>query len=112
MKGYEDYDLQEEDPYLIPGSTCLLNSLGITDTHSLAKAEAEISAAASAGLVHTPVTPSFDLDHLCKIHRRLFGEVYPWAGSCRKTEIGKGWKFFLPWNLISAFTEHGKPPPK
>lgn len=100
MKGYENYDLQEEDPYLIPGSTCLLNNLGITDTHSLTEAEAEISAVATAGLVHTPVTPSFDFDHLCEIHRRLFGEVYPWAGSCRKTEIGKGGKLFLPWKLI------------
>ncbi len=50
MDGYENYDLQEEDPYLIEGSTCLKNSLGITNTAELNEAEAAISAAAMAEL--------------------------------------------------------------
>lgn len=35
MQGYENYDLQEEDPYLLSGSTCLINRLGITNTQAL-----------------------------------------------------------------------------
>jgi len=61
MEGYEHYDLQHEDPYLIPGSTCLKNLLGITETSQLLQAEAEISAAALAELIASPVDPTFEL---------------------------------------------------
>lgn len=98
---YEHYDLQEEDPYLIRGSTCLINGLDITDTQLLNDAEARFSAAAYAELIQAPVEPTFDLQHLCSIHRHLFGDVYPWAGEPRRTEIGKGGKLFLPYRLIS-----------
>lgn len=43
MQGYENYDLQEEDPYLLSGSTCLINRLGVTNTQALNEAEAAIS---------------------------------------------------------------------
>ncbi len=51
MDGYEKYDIQEEDPYLIPNSTCLRNLLRITDTQKLNEAEAAISSAAIAELI-------------------------------------------------------------
>lgn len=104
MDGYEHYDLQDEDPYLIPGSTCLKNLLGITETRLLLEAEAEISAAALAELIASPVEPTFDLNHLCRIHASLFGDVYPWAGKIRKTEISKGDKLFLPYALIESMS--------
>ncbi len=97
---YESYDLQENDPYLIAGSTCLINCLGILDTQLLNEAEKEISAAAYAELILSPVLPTFDLTHLCQIHHRLFGDIYPWAGEIRKAEIAKGNKLFLPYRLI------------
>lgn len=102
---YENYDLQENDPYLIAGSTCLLNSLGILDTQLLNEAEKEISAAAYAELILSPVFPTYDLAHLCQIHRRLFGDIYPWAGEIRTTEIAKGNKLFLPYRLIAKTIE-------
>ena len=58
VAGYEHYDLQEEDHYLILGSTCLINSLGILDTQLLNEAEEAISAAAYAELIQSPVHPS------------------------------------------------------
>lgn len=105
MDGYEHYDLQDEDPYLIPGSTCLKNLLGITDTRLLLKAEAEISAAALAELIASPVEPTFDLNHLCRIHQCLFGDLYAWAGQVRCTEISKGGKLFLPYRLVEQVSE-------
>ena len=104
MDGYEHYDLQDEDPYLIPGSTCLKNLLGITETRLLLKAEAEISTAAFAELIALPVDSTFDLNHLCRIHSCLFGDVYPWAGQIRKTEISKGGKLFLPYSLVESIS--------
>lgn len=37
-----------------------------------------------------PVVGSFDLDHLCEIHRRLYQDVWEWAGRLRTVEIVKG----------------------
>lgn len=100
MEGYENYDLQEEDPYLIEGSTCLRNRLGITNTSELNQAEAAISGAAMAELIAEPVDPTFDLRHLCEIHLRLFSDIYEWAGQTRKAEISKGDRLFLPYRKI------------
>lgn len=105
MDAYQDYDLQDEDPYLIPGSSCLVNCLGLKDTAQLNQAEAEISYLAHAQLIVEPVEPTFDLPHLCAIHRCLFGKVYPWAGSIRQTEIGKGEKLFLPYLRIETVSD-------
>lgn len=102
---YENYDLQENDPYLIAGSTCLLNSLGILDTQLLNEAEKDISAAAYAELILSPVPPTFDMAHLRQIHKRLFGDIYPWAGEVRTTEIAKGNKLFLPYRLVASTLE-------
>jgi len=101
VSSYENYDLQEVDPYLIPGSTCLSNCLGITDTQALNAAEADISSASLAELIAHPVPATFDLHHLKCIHQRLFAGIYPWAGETRETEIGKGGHLFLPYHLIT-----------
>ena len=104
MERYENYDLQDEDPYLIPGSTCLANCLGITDTQTLTKAESEIASVAMAGLIANPVEPTFDLHHLQQIHYRLFSDIYGWAGELRCTEISKGGQLFLPHKLCAKET--------
>ena len=100
VEGYENYDIQEEDPYLIRGSTCLINRLGITDTQSLNEAEAAISEVAFAELIAKPIEPTFNLEHLCSIHHYLFRDIYQWAGQLRQTEISKGGQLFLPYRNI------------
>jgi cell filamentation protein len=100
LSNYEQYDLQEEDPYLIPGSTCLINKLGISDTATLNAIEAEMSSISLSELSAELVTPNFDLLHFQEIHQQLFSDIYPWAGSLRVTEISKGNKLFLPYKLI------------
>ncbi len=97
---YSDYDLSGDDPYLLSGSSCLINCLGLTDTTALNDAEEQYSSIRLAGLLHNPVTPTFDLAHLQAIHTRLFGDVYPFAGEVRTVEISKGGSLFLPYALI------------
>lgn len=43
-----------------------------------------------------PIEGDFGLDHLQEIHRRLFQDVYPWAGEVRTVGIKKGESGFLP----------------
>ncbi|USD21018.1 Fic family protein [Microbulbifer variabilis] len=100
MDAYAQYDISEYDPYLLHNSECLKNLLGFTDTSSLNEAERVITQRTLADLIASPVTPTFDLVHLCEIHRRLFRHVYPFAGKTRKVEISKGNKLFLPYSLI------------
>lgn len=79
------------DGYFIPGTNVLRNNLGIRNAQLLWRAEAVLSANALARLQVDPLpTQSFDWEHLSALHRRLFGDVYPWAGEARTVDIAKG----------------------
>lgn len=100
MEDYEQYDLSDNDPYLIPDSTCLKNLLGFTSTRELNAAEEVFAKAALAELARNPIQGNFDLSHLQQIHRYIFQDVYEWAGQIRTVEISKGGSLFLPYRLI------------
>ena len=102
MEDYSQYDLTEDDTYLILESTCLKNKLGFTSTGELNTAEAEITKLTMAELFISPVESTFNLKHLQEIHFRLFQDVYEWAGQIRTVEIAKGQNFFLPYRLIES----------
>lgn len=67
-----------------PGTQTLINHFGVKDPQKLADLEREHSSAAAldAKLLN-PVMGDFDLKHMQAIHRRIFGDVYPWAGQIR-----------------------------
>ena len=69
-----------EDPYADPATGVLRNKLGLSTATDLETAEREITHAALIVLKESPVRPSYDLSHLCAIHRRIFGDIYDWAG--------------------------------
>jgi cell filamentation protein len=85
-----------EDPYADPVSGVLRNRLGLSTAAELEGAEREITHAALILLGETPVHPSYDLAHLCEVHRRIFGDIYDWAGQVRTVTIAKGSMFCLP----------------
>lgn len=100
MDDFSQYDPSDEDPYSIPGSTCLQNLLGLTNTADLNEAEKQITLLTLADLAANPEAPTFDLDHLRRIHRRIFDQVYHFAGELRRMEFAKGDHPFLPFRLI------------
>ena len=53
----------------------LRNKLGLSTTEELQAAEREITHAALIFLRESPIPPSYDLSHLCAIHRRIFGDI-------------------------------------
>lgn len=71
------------DDYFIPGTTVLKNKAGLVDAaqlHHFEEAAAEIRMTELA--VH-PIQGSFGYDHMKAIHRRIFQDVYEWAGQER-----------------------------
>jgi cell filamentation protein len=102
-----------DDPYADPATGVLRNKLGLTAALELEDAEREITHAALVFLKEAPVQPAYDLGHLCAIHRRIFGDVYDWAGRLRTVAIAKGSWFCLPQYIESSAVEtfqalHGK----
>ncbi len=94
-----------EDAYADPVTGVLRNRLGLNTVGELETAEREITHAALIFLKESPVQPSYDLRHLCAIHRRVFGDIYDWAGQLRTVAIAKGAWFCLPQYIESAAAE-------
>ena len=84
------YEEDRGDPYLDKETGILRNLLGISDQAELDKAESDLSFLRASELRERLVKGKFDLLHPQKIHKRLFGDVYDWAGKIRQSEMQKG----------------------
>lgn len=94
-----------EDPYADPTTGVLRNKLGLGTAAALEAAERDITHAALTLLRESPVRATYDLPHLCTIHRRIFGDIYEWAGQVRTVAIAKGSMFCLPQFIVQAMVE-------
>ncbi len=92
-----------DDPYSNPKTGVLKNKLGITDQEVLDRYESTFVYARSIELSQDPIKGSFDLDHLKAIHKRLFCDVYEWAGEIRTVDISKGTSRFASTGLIESY---------
>jgi cell filamentation protein len=93
------------DPYADPVTGVLRNKLGLSTVAELEAAEREITHASLILLREAPVRPAYDLARLCEVHRRIFGDIYDWAGQVRTVAIAKGTMFCLPQYIEPAATE-------
>jgi cell filamentation protein len=89
------------DPYRDPETGVLRNLLGITDPAVLEQADADFSAVRLAQLHRRDLPGDYDLAHLRRFHRVVFGDLYPWAGELRTVSIAKGDPFCLPQHIES-----------
>ena len=90
------------DPYVYPGTDCLRNRAGIRDARTLARLEAEQTSIVIAQLERTRLPGRYDLEHLRAFHRRIFGDIYEWAGQLRSVAIAKDDSVFaLPEHIDS-----------
>lgn len=81
------------DSYTDPDTGVLINKLGLLNQDDLDEAEAALVSVAIAELVFDPLMEGEGgpgLDFLCDIHRKLFGDLYEWAGEFRTVDISKG----------------------
>lgn len=83
------------DPYVYPGTNVLRNKLDIRDKDKLFWTEIEYTDARMLMLQDKPIKGNFNLDHLCRIHRFIFQDLYDWAGKIRTVNIAKNNMFCL-----------------
>lgn len=102
----KDYYAEIDDiKYRYPDSTVLINKLGIRDPEAFEQAERDIVGLAMLDIRYmNPVPGTFNLLHLQAIHKRLFEDIFPWAGETRTVNIGKTLPF-TPWLFIDDFAE-------
>lgn len=77
------------ESYFIPGTKVLKNRLGLDDAEELRILEEKLVFLRIAELDSAPVEGAFDYAHFKAIHRRLFQDVYEWAGEERTAPTGQ-----------------------
>lgn len=85
-----------DDPYCYPGTTVLINKLGIRDANQLEAFEEEVTRERAA----QPLPDGrLSVTHFRAIHRHLFQDVFGWAGRLRTVRMTRGTSTF-------AYPEH------
>ena len=77
------------ESYFIPGTKVLKNRLGLDDAEELRILEEKFVFLRIAELDSAPVEGAFDYANFKAIHRRLFQDVYEWAGEERTAPTGQ-----------------------
>ncbi|PMC69588.1 cell filamentation protein Fic [Corynebacterium aurimucosum] len=77
------------ESYYIPGTKVLKNRLGLDDAEELRILEDKLVFLRISELDSAPVEGAFDYAHFKAIHRRLFQDVYEWAGEERTAPTGQ-----------------------
>ncbi|MGO9317280.1 MAG: Fic/DOC family protein [Terracidiphilus sp.] len=88
-------DPQGIDPHFDYEHGILKNLPGYTTQAKLDKFEAAESAAANIRLKINPVKGSFDSAHIKEIHRRIFQNIYPWAGEFRQVNLRRSASYYF-----------------
>lgn len=77
------------DPYCYPDTDILRNRLGIMDDKKLRVAEADYVSLNLAELAREDTERTFDFKELCRMHYRIFRDIFDWAGKPRVINIEK-----------------------
>nr|WP_275064699.1 Fic family protein [Bartonella sp. AU55XJBT] len=81
----------------------MYNRFGIKDKATLQRVEPTFAYIRSYELDSIPIRGKFDLGHMKEIHRKLFGDIYEWAGQIRSVNIAKGNSMFANYNQIESY---------
>ena len=77
------------DAYLYEDCDVLKNLLDIKDKSLLDEAEADFVTFRLKEIALTPLKGEYDYDHLLKMHKYIFQDIFEWAGQQRKLNIYK-----------------------
>lgn len=78
-----------QSKYCYPGTDVLINKFNIRDAKHLLSIEETITSLKIGKLRNKPIKGQFDIDHLKRIHKYIFGDIYHFAGEFRDELIIK-----------------------
>ena len=73
--------------YCYKNSSVLKNKLDIIDESELSVVIGEITQPIARALIENPLKGVYNYDYLRKIHKRLYGQIFEWAGHTRTVNI-------------------------
>ncbi len=95
------YDYEHDNRYCYKKSSVLINKLEIKNSYELSVAEREITSLRMMDAKINKIKGNFDFEHLCAIHKYLFGDIFEWAGELRWVNISKG-NMFCNYEFIQS----------
>lgn len=98
-----DYSYEYSDKYCYKDTNILINKMGIKDKDILAEFESKYTSSTISEALVYPIGGDFSLDHLKKIHKHIFYDIYYWAGEIREVNISKGLTFCPVNNIVPQF---------
>jgi len=84
------YEFEWDSVYCYPHSNVLKNKLNITGQQELEIAERAITSVKATQASVNHIRGRFGVNHLKRMHKFLFEDIYPWAGQFRTVNISKG----------------------
>jgi len=99
-----DYDYEYDPKYCYAGTHILKNKLNIMNNEDLEEVERKICTVIRAAIKNKPPKGDLDFNYLLKLHKRLFADIYDWAGKIRTVNISKG-NQFCPTQFIRDYAE-------
>lgn len=90
------YSVTSSNDGCYPGTAVLINKLGLKSQEALGNVESVTVALRSAEIESEPSDAPFTFDFYCGLHKRLFGDLYDWAGELRTIDVSKKGTSFYP----------------
>lgn len=90
------YSVTSSEDGCYPGTSVLINKPGLKKQEALDEAESVAVALRSAQIEDERPNDLFTFSFYCDLHRRLFGDIYEWAGKLRTVDLSKKGTAFYP----------------
>lgn len=96
------YSIDSSSDSCYPGTSVLVNKLGIQNQAQLDENETLIVGVKSLQFELAPFPEPLDFNYYKKLHRFLFDELYEWAGIVRSIDLSKQHTRFCPVSEIDS----------
>ena len=99
------YSIESSQDSCYPGTSVLINKLGIQNQDQLNENETLIVGVKSLQFELAPFLEPLNFDYYKRLHRFLFDELYEWAGAVRNINLSKQHTHFCPADEIASLAE-------
>ena len=99
------YSIESSQNSCYPGTSVLINKLGIQNQEQLDENEALIVGVKTIQFELSPFSGPLDFPYYKRLHRFLFDELYDWAGTVRSIDLSKQRTRFCAADKIESLAE-------